>query len=351
MMKKIYSLGLIAFTALSISAQKNATVTSTPVNSIFTSAEDVERSTIDTLQTGADWSVQAAIFGVGPDPNAGYVCGSNTYGDKQKVQIFYPSDISFNPAPFTVIGAMYWFGGKTVSGTPGNVAFRTYRIDGANGTTSTATGTAVCPNTVVVSDNVSMTAIDTANIQIHNFSAPSVFNTMVSGQYPFGVGFDVTGINDATGDTVGLVSTADENYDAIFPESAWEQWSDNSWWSIPHAWNNAGDLLNIELAIFPIAFNTLSLEETVFLNGVRAFVPSPFANSTTFTYELLYNTPSVAVNIIDMSGHIIYNKTITTGAEAGKYTLDFDGSSLTSGTYIMSVQAGQGRVATKFVKQ
>lgn len=352
-MKKIYLLGFAAISAIGLSAQKNAVVTSTPVTSSHIS-DLASRSANDTMQTGADWTQQATIYGIGPAPDAGYVCGSNTYGDKQKVQIFYPADGIGTPTPYTVVGAMYWFGAKTVAGvSPGNLRMRTYKIDGNTGTSSAGTTTA-CPGTVVADDVVGIATIDTANIHIHNFSVPSRFDVLVSGQYPFGVGFDVTGLNVAGGDTIGLVSTTDGNTDPIFPESSWEQWSDNAWWSLPWAWSGnplGTDPLDIELAIFPIAFNTASIDETPFLNGVKAFVPSPFVNSTIFTYELSSNMPSVTVNVIDMRGNIIYTKSINNSVDAGKYTLDFDGSSLNAGTYVMSVQAGQGRVATKFVKQ
>src|SRR5687768_9086859 len=104
MMKKLYIFTAAILTAVTISAQRSS-VASTKT---FDSNQMEERSPTDTLAPGAAFT-GATLYTVGPTPNYGYVVGNNSYDDKQKVQIFYPTDVSFVPVPYTITGALYWF--------------------------------------------------------------------------------------------------------------------------------------------------------------------------------------------------------------------------------------------------
>jgi hypothetical protein len=342
MMKKIYVFTAALLAAVTISAQRNYTVSTLQFDA---GTGEYDRSSIDTIGPGAAFSAPVLYNST----NGGYVVGNNGYGDKQKVQIFYPTDVSFVPVPYTIQGALYWFGGKTVAGTPGNVKLRVYKIDGVG---HTNLAMSACPNTTIVSDNVSMATVDTAltlaNISAYTFSTAAPQTTLnPDGYYSVGVGFDLTGLNVAMGDTIGLVSSTDGDVDGAFPAASWEQWSTNEWFSFE---NDSNWNLSIDLAIFPIGFNTASAQEETFLSGVSVSAVSPFTGAGQFTYHLLNNAQKASINIIDMRGSILYTKELSNVA-AGKYILDYDGSNLAPGTYFIMFQADKGRMASKFIKQ
>src|SRR5688572_2455544 len=155
MMKKLYIFTAAVLTAVTISAQRSHTVSPLQFDA---GNSDYTRSSTDTIAPGATFAA-AQLYSVGPAPNAGFVVGNNTYGDKQKAQIFYPTDVSFVPVPYTITGALYWFGAKTTAAAPGIVKLRTYQV---NGSGTSQAGPAACPNTVVVSDDISMGVVDTS---------------------------------------------------------------------------------------------------------------------------------------------------------------------------------------------
>lgn len=341
-MKKIYIFTAVLVAAISVSAQRASYQKEVVLE---TGSGEYTRSSIDTIGPGATFAAPVLNGSV----NGGYVAGNNGYGDKQKVQIFYPTDVSFIPVPFTVMGAIYWFGAKTVAGSPGNIKLGVYNIDGSGHINLAMTQ---CPNSVIVQDVVSMGTVDTSsnlsNISAHMFSTPAeqpVLNP--DGYYSFGVGFDLTALNVAGGDTIGCVLSADGDVDAAFPYASWEQWSDNTWWSFE---NDSNWNLTVDMAIFPIGFNTASVDEPAFLSGVSVSAVSPFTNSTQFTYHLLNDANNATINIVDMNGSILYTKVIK-NVDAGKYILDYDGSDLKAGTYFIMFQADRGRIAAKFIKQ
>jgi hypothetical protein len=341
-MKKIYMLAATAVVAVSLSAQRAHYNTGV---SLDAGTGDYTRSSTDTIGPGATFSAPVLNGSI----NGGYVAGNNGYGDKQKVQIFYPTDVSFVPVPYTITGAIYWFGAKTVAASPGNLKLGVYKIDGSG---HINLAMAPCPNTLIVQDNVSMASVDTsstlANITAHMFSTAAPQTTLnPDGYYSVGVGFDLTALNVAGGDTIGCVLSSDGDVDPAFPAASWEQWSDNTWFSFE---NDSNWNLTVDMAIFPIGFNTASVDEPAFLNGVSVNAVSPYTHSTQFTYQLLSDVSNASINIIDMRGSILYTKSIQ-NLHAGKYILDYDGADLAPGVYFIMFQAGKGRIAAKFIKQ
>ena len=73
--------------------------------------------------------------------------------------------------------------------------------------------------------------------------------------------------------------------------------------------------------------------------------PNPFNASTTIFYEI-QNAGQVSLNIYDVTGRLV--KTLVDGhVTAGEYKVSFDGSSLASGTYFVSLKAGDYQVSKK----
>lgn len=331
-MKKIYSLIAVAALATTMSAQNRV---SSPLNvNLIMSTPTVltEMAPTDTLwRSLATWTAPALNGSAG----GGYVTGNNGYQDKQKA-------LEFTNSTGTVIyGMIMWFGAKEVtSGNPNSVVkMRIYAMDGT-GTTSSGTGAA--PNTVIQSNDVAITMVDTSlNLSlayIHTFTTPSFVNS------DFAVGFDVTGL--AAGDTIGMVNSA--NGEAFAQDQSWDQWSDNAWHSYfePNNWN-----LNVDQAMFPIVDMQSSVEEMSFINGVKLTTyPNPTVENATVTYELETDINKVEIKILDATGKVV--KVINQGSQcAGVHTLSIDANDLAAGTYYVTLKAGKGQMATPLVIQ
>ncbi|MEW6467942.1 MAG: T9SS type A sorting domain-containing protein [Bacteroidota bacterium] len=332
-MKKFYTVIAAALVGTMAIAQNGRTSFPVPQTLTFNSPLSTEAMPpTDTLWGNlANWT-GAVLNG---SAGGGYVTGNNGYGDKQKAQSFLVT----GPA-LTIYGNIMWFGAKEVtSGNPNsNIKVRIYNMNGT-GTTSAGTGQPA-PNTVLLSDQVLITAVDTSSnlslAYIHTFSAP----TFVSSD--FAVGFDVTGL--APGDTIGMVNSPDGEAGA--PDQSWDQWSDNTWHSYFEAnnWN-----LNCDQGQFPIVDMQSGIEEMGFLNGVKvATYPNPATDKVSITYELMNDAKKVEIKILDATGKVI--AVINEGEKcAGQHKVDIDATTLAAGTYYVTLQAGNGKMAVALV--
>ena len=71
----------------------------------------------------------------------------------------------------------------------------------------------------------------------------------------------------------------------------------------------------------------------------------PFNASTTISYEM-QNAGQVSLNVYDVTGRLV--KTLVDGrVTAGEHKVSFDGSHLASGTYFVSLKAGDYKVSKK----
>jgi hypothetical protein len=312
-------------------AQGKQSLAAKPVANNHTPSSAAVLTPTDTLWGNLmNWTQPSLIGSV----NGGYVVGNNGYDDKQKAQTF------INTTPLNVEGAIYWFGAKEVTSGSSTSAVK-MRVYSMNGTGTSTQGNVAAPNTVLKSDNVAITMVDTssslATPYIHTFSSP----VWVTGD--FAVGFDVTAL--AAGDTIGLVHSADG--DAAGSELAWEQWSDNTWHTFydPNNWD-----LDIDLAIFPIVEMNTSIEEQGFINGIKLATnqPNPFNGTTVISYELANATENVSFMVFDATGRVVKNISVGDKA-AGKYTIELSSEGLAAGTYYYTLKAGKSGISKKMI--
>lgn len=335
-MKKLYTLiaiGLVSTVAIAQNRQVN------PCNSTLNKTVPFTPSQSITPPTDTLWGNLAAWTAPGCNgaSGGGYVVGNNSYADKQKAQAY------LNSGNITIFGCIYWFCAKEYSSgnSTSHVKMRVYRMDG---TATVTTGSGPGPNTVLVSDNVPISNVDTSSMlataYIHTYSTPVFY-----GQ-DFAVGFDVTGL--AAGDTIGGVLSA--NNEGLLPDMSFDQWSDNLWHSLeePGNWTTL-DL--VDCAMFPIVDMSSSIGENNFINGVKvATYPNPATNgNTSICYDLQNNIKNVEIKILDVTGKVIavYNEG---NKKAGSYTVSVDTKSFAAGTYFVTLSAG-GNIATKLVIQ
>ncbi|RYZ97211.1 MAG: T9SS type A sorting domain-containing protein, partial [Sphingobacteriaceae bacterium] len=79
------------------------------------------------------------------------------------------------------------------------------------------------------------------------------------------------------------------------------------------------------------------------------FYPNPVSNISTLQYELL-NTETVNIIIYDMTGKIINVPVKNESRQLGKNIETIDFSSLSAGSYILTIQTGKGNTNIKIIK-
>ncbi len=274
----------------------------------------------DTLEPGQFLSGSPVLYSA---TGGGYVVGNNSYGDIAKGQQFLVT------TGYKIEGALYWFGAKEAVSGSGNVAFKVWDMDGTTGTTTAGTGQ-TCPGTVLGTVSASIGNIDTAAYTVATFATPIT----ISGDYV--IGFDVSGIST---DTVGLVSTTDGEGGS--GELTWEQWSDDTWYTLLQAWP-----LDFDLAIFPIVDMTVGcVDGNNFIFGMKLSqnYPNPTSNQCLIEYELKNNASDVSLDIIDANGRTVLTKE-QGNKTAGIYSINLDVTNLANGTYYYSLNANDQKL-------
>jgi hypothetical protein len=76
--------------------------------------------------------------------------------------------------------------------------------------------------------------------------------------------------------------------------------------------------------------------------------PNPFNPTTTIVYELPYETV-VSLKIYDMLGQLVDNTVDAKLQKSGRYTVEFDGRHLASGSYIYKLTAAGSKFVKKFM--
>ncbi|OWY20891.1 T9SS C-terminal target domain-containing protein [Sphingobacteriales bacterium UPWRP_1] len=86
-------------------------------------------------------------------------------------------------------------------------------------------------------------------------------------------------------------------------------------------------------------------------NAVQTYIyPNPVANEAVFEFEL-ETAATVTLSVYNSNGQIIQQPVAEIRLEAGKQKITLPVNNLHSGAYLLTLQAGQQSVTTKFVKQ
>lgn len=252
----------------------------------------------------------------------GYVSGNNDYGDLAKANYFS------QPSGYDEISSAYfWFYTATNSGSTQNVNFKIWADN------SGTVGNVLANKYVALSDIVS----DVSS----NYITHVIFDTPVAITGPFYVGVELP---QSAGDTLALVSNTDGDTN---PGTAWEQWSDNSWYpfSSSSAWG-----MNLALAIFPVVCpsgtgNSILTTET---NDYLGIFPNPNNGHFDVTY-ISNNVEEFTLNLISIDGRIIYSEKITKTSPL--FRKDFDFRKYPKGIYSLQIISNNGIFNSKLVIQ
>jgi PKD repeat protein len=241
----------------------------------------------------------------------GYVAGNNEYGDLGKADYFDTY------SPYTKIyGAYFWFGHAVASGSE-NITFNVY--NGTSGTPGAVIGSATVPLSTIVSNTNSslMTGV--------SFATP----VTIPGAFFVGVVLPTT-----TGDTIALVTNTDGD---TSPGTAWELWSDNTWYAYSDAssWG-----LNMQNAIFPVVCSGVpGFPEIGTLESILIY-PNP-ANDILNINMVNYGKNDVKIEIYNSMGALV--KTMNGNTSV----LSINMSDEVSGIYYVTLTTDEGTITRK----
>lgn len=221
----------------------------------------------------------------------GYVAGWNEYGDISKAEVYS------NYAPNTHVNGMaIYFYGVNDGGSGATVDFNIW--DDNAGTPGNVIGT-----TTITLTNLDATLAANAGQGILQVSFPTAINV---GGAPFYCGITMNGFG--ANDSLGIVSntTTDPT-----PNSAWEQWSDNTWYTFDdgNSWGNSYSLyITPYVTDVPVSGAANSTITTTCAGNTIDFT-STGTNVTGTNWVFNGGTPSTSTNI---------NETVTY-SNAGNY--------------------------------
>lgn len=240
--------------------------TSTVCIDTLSNASNVD--TITVYRAGADNTTP------GCSPNAGYVVGTNCYGDLEKAEWYAASTYSQVPNA-SITGAIVIFFKSGTRGTGGNsstsVNCKLYNGTLSGGPTSQIGTTA--------NANLGQITSATPTTGVQYFGNPGLAYTnpiLIPYKYNFAPvlapntnGFFVSvTLPQGGGDTAVIMHTQKKTSGGTM----WEKWSDNSWHNLATAW---GGSLNLNGAILPILSCNVGVAETsVFASNITV-MPNP----------------------------------------------------------------------------
>jgi len=246
-------------------------------------------------------------------PNGGYVSGKNGYGDREKLQVYFPA-----PKPYSIIGCIFLTGFKSPTSTNPNskACIKVKRFDATSITTAPFS---VGPKETKDSVFINFNSINTGS-NIESSSTTALFNNpiLVNTGFTIGINFDSLAVEDS----LALYTTKDDS--AFIYGRSWEFWN-NRYQRIADTWG-----LNVDLGIFPI-IDTL-------LTGIKIL---PTINSSVFpipandliTIDLQESIENATIMILDMQGKLVFSQNYL----QNQSNFQINTSDLSSGKYIIRI--------------
>lgn len=231
-----------------------------------------------------------ALYGA-PSPQTGYVAGTNSYGDIAKANYYSAAQTSgYN----YLIGTYIWFARASAGNTSKTIDVNVY--DGTGGTVGPILGTKTLTMAQVIANTPGIPFIEFDNA----IALPA------SGEVFVGVSFPNLSMN--SGDTIAIVTNVSGQSN---PNTAWEQWSNNSWNTYSNYWG-----INLTHYMFPWLTNdttaiSLTATPTTICEGEVVHYD---ATGSTAQDTLLWTFPGMnPQNSSNVTDSVLYNT-------AGTYT-------------------------------
>ena len=114
-----------------------------------------------------------------------------------------------------------------------------------------------------------------------------------------------------------------------------------------YIWDWLGDQALLELDFTNRSTNSIKMNNT-FINNINIY-PNPTSGETSVTFSLA-NASKVSVNVMDITGKIIYTENEANKSE-GKHTLNINASEFNSGVYYVTIITDEAQVTKKLIKK
>lgn len=291
-------------------------------------------ATCDSITTITTTSITVSAAGSdtatpGCSPNAGYVYGSNCYGDLEKANYFDATMYSTitSAKVYDVIVGLYNAGLEGTIGAPTT----TVGMNIYTGTNVTTQPGSVLGSTVATMAQIAAAHTTTNSLFYYKFTFASPITLPTTGGFFASITCPTT-----AGDTVVVINQASAPANV-----AWELWSDMSWHSISGAWGTNGNMLIMpvicDMSPASIVENGLSRNITILPNPTSGLVNVvvTLANKENLTISV---TNALGQTVISNDYNSIVNDMIS-----------MDLTSLNNGVYFVTVSNGKDKTVKKIV--
>ena len=265
----------------------------------------------------------------GCSPNAGYVYGSNCYGDMEKANYFdatmYAS-ISSAKVYDVIVGLYNAVTEGTMGAPTTTVGMNIY--SGTNVTTQpgSSLGSAVATMAQITAAHTS-----TNPLFYYKFTFASPITLPTSGGFFASITCPTT-----AGDTVVVINQASAPANV-----AWELWNDASWHSISGAWGTNGNMLMMpvicDMAPSGLVENALSKNITI--------LPNPTSGLVNVVVTLT-NKKNLNISITNALGQTVISNDYNSIVDD---MISMDLTSLNNGVYFVTVSNGKDKTVKKVV--
>lgn len=282
----------------------------------------------------------------GCSPKAGYIMGTNCYGDKEKAEYFSTSLYSTITSPQikSVIVIFYKDGTK---GTGGNAAtavnLKLYNGTMASGPTGTAT-----PFGQVSANIGNILAVTATNSVNYVGQQPIVYTNPILRPYryvlaspvnaPATNGFFASVTIPAAPDTAVIMDDG-----SVATGTNWEYWSDNTWHNLATAWTG----YNASIAILPemqCGITGVSNNNSILNNNISLH-PNP-SNGLVNIIATLPNSQTLEITVNNSLGQLI-SSSKHTGVTSNVFSLDLNDYS--NGVYFVTINNGQEKIVKRLI--
>jgi len=301
-MRKIFTILMMFFVVTSFGQRAKESVQKQPVSLDFTLMEPAQKDNDTIVLTPGNFD-EAEEYLIYTAEEGGYVVGTNAYGDLAKGQVFENDD------PYSIIGVYYWVG--EIEDEEGEVHFKVWNFD-------ESPGEPLDSKTVPVDEIIATEEFDELDDLFY-----VEFDSPIDVDSDFMVGLDFSEIGESE---IGLVATGEE--EGTGRHLTWEQWDDETWYSILETWE-----LNFDIAIFPkVDASQVGIEEEIAVTGNLNIYPNPVRDKLNINYEKQIND----VKLFDISGKVVYERSVGSG-EVVINVADFQ-----QGIYILQIVTRDG---------
>ena len=274
---------------------------------------------------------------------AGYITGTNCYGDKEKAEFISSAKYSSatNPVVTGVIVLFFQYGNLGTDGS-GNAGLNIYAGTSVASQPGALLGS-VTENMATIAATTNTNGVGYCGNPNLSFNIPLImpykFNLPTPVSVPQSGGFFASVVLPTTaGDTISIIDKA-----TGVTNTAWEKWDDNTWHDMKTAW---GSSRNYNLAIIPvIECGPVGISErSLFEKSIDLF-PNPSSGNFNILTNLV-SVQTIEITVYNVLGQQVYHNTLN---DAKQNLIEVDMRNESSGIYFVQISNGQEKAVKRLV--